>query len=72
MLLDAAKLQVEDAAFANRSKYSHHNRALPLYDEQDALESLKWLYEVPYHHWQDLVGLQKKDGFSFCFKLRAF
>ncbi|NJL26032.1 MAG: MBL fold metallo-hydrolase, partial [Calothrix sp. SM1_5_4] len=31
LLLDSAHLQEEDASFANRTGYSHHKPALPLY-----------------------------------------
>lgn len=42
MLPDSGYLQEEDAARANRYRYSKHNPALPLYTEQDAEESLKF------------------------------
>lgn len=36
MLLDSAKLQEEEASFANERGYSKHDTALPLYTTQDA------------------------------------
>ena len=43
MLLDAAKLQEEEAEFANRHGYSKHHPALPLYTTEDAVRVLKLL-----------------------------
>jgi metallo-beta-lactamase family protein len=40
LLLDAAHLQEEDADFANRSHYSNHDPALPLFDTADARKAL--------------------------------
>jgi len=40
LLLDAAHLQEEDADYANRTKHSHHNPALPLFDTADAERAL--------------------------------
>ncbi len=40
MLLDAARLQVEEAEYANRKGCSRHQPALPLYDEEDARKVL--------------------------------
>lgn len=40
LLLDAAKLQEEDARFANRHGYSKHHPAEPLFDEADARAAL--------------------------------
>ncbi|MFN8333532.1 MAG: MBL fold metallo-hydrolase [Cyclobacteriaceae bacterium] len=36
MLLDAAKLQEEEAAFAHKKGYSHHANPMPLYTSSDA------------------------------------
>ena len=41
MLRDSARLQEEEAAFANRHGYSKHHPALPLYTLDDALRVLK-------------------------------
>ena len=49
MLLDAARLQEEDAARANRRGYSKHHPALPLYTAEDAEAALGLLRPHPYH-----------------------
>lgn len=36
MLPDSGRLQEEEAAFANKTRYSRHDPALPLYTEEDA------------------------------------
>ena len=43
LLPDSARLQEEDADFRNRHQLTTHDPALPLYDEQDALDSLALL-----------------------------
>jgi metallo-beta-lactamase family protein len=43
LLLDAAKLQEEEAEFANRHGYAKHRPALPLYTVEDAVRALKLL-----------------------------
>lgn len=54
LLLDAAKLQEEDAQFANKTKHSRHDPALPLYTEADAKKALEFLHVVPFNEWQEL------------------
>ncbi len=54
MLLDAAKLQEEDAEYANRRGFSKHEPALPLFDEADARRALTLLRGAPYGAWLDL------------------
>ena len=46
MLPDAARLQEEEAEYANRHKYSKHSPALPLYTEADARAALERLHPV--------------------------
>ncbi|HVS21153.1 MAG TPA: MBL fold metallo-hydrolase [Pyrinomonadaceae bacterium] len=46
LLLDAARLQEEEADYRNRHKITKHLPALPLYTEQDARETLKLLQVV--------------------------
>jgi metallo-beta-lactamase family protein len=49
MLPDSARLQEEEARYANRHGYSRHApRALPLYAEADALAALRLLRTLPY------------------------
>jgi metallo-beta-lactamase family protein len=51
MLPDSARLQKENAAYANKTGYSRHRPALPLYTEADAERTLALLRPVPYHEW---------------------
>ena len=48
VLADAAKLQEEDAAAANREGYSRHKPALPLFTEEDAQRAMMLLQPVGY------------------------
>ncbi len=54
LLIDAAKLQEEDARFANKTKYSNHKPALPLYEEKDALRALSCLETIEYDEWAEI------------------
>jgi metallo-beta-lactamase family protein len=47
LLLDCAKLQEEDAEYANRKGFSKHHPALPLYDSEDAERTLRRVKPVP-------------------------
>jgi metallo-beta-lactamase family protein len=55
MLPDSAKLQEEDADFANRTKYSSHQPALPLYTTLDAERVLELFMPMPYLDWIELT-----------------
>ena len=46
LLPDSARLQEEDAAYANRKHFSKHSPALPLYTEADARAALRQLRKV--------------------------
>lgn len=46
LLLDAAKLQEEEADYRNRHKLTKHDPALPLYTEEDARATLELLHPV--------------------------
>jgi len=46
MLPDAARLQEEEAEYANRHRFSKHSPALPLYTEADARAALERLHPV--------------------------
>jgi metallo-beta-lactamase family protein len=48
MLPDSARIQEEDAEYANRKGYSKHKPALPLYTEADAKAALRLLQGVNY------------------------
>lgn len=51
MLLDSARLQEEDAKYANSSRYSNHNPALPLYTTEDAEKCLELVQSVNWNRW---------------------
>jgi metallo-beta-lactamase family protein len=65
LLPDSARIQEEDAAFANKKKYTRHDPALPLYTEESALQTLKLLQTVDFYK-----RVQFSDRLSFQF-LRA-
>lgn len=48
LLSDAARLQEEEAAFANKAGYSRHKPALPLFDEEDARKALRLVQGIPF------------------------
>ncbi len=48
LLIDAAEIQEEDAAFANRKGFSKHRPALPLYTVNDALRAIQQFRTIPY------------------------
>jgi len=48
LLMDAAKLQEEDAAYANRKGFSKHRPALPLFTSDDVQHTLRRLRSVAY------------------------
>ncbi|MEX3916323.1 MBL fold metallo-hydrolase RNA specificity domain-containing protein [Paraburkholderia sp. BR10872] len=49
MLRDSARLQEEDAAFANRHDFSKHHPALPLYTLEDAEQALRLVAPRPFY-----------------------
>src|SRR5262245_51484041 len=56
LLPDSAKLQEEDADYANRKGFSKHQPAHPLYTERDAGAALKQVHKVSY---EEKVQLNK-------------
>lgn len=54
LLRDSAKIQEEDASYANRKGYSKHKPALPLYTSEDAGQALKLIQPERLGHWLDL------------------
>lgn len=56
MLPDSARLQEEEAEYANRHSFSKHKPALPLYTEKDALRCLKQFAPSGYDHAIALGG----------------
>jgi metallo-beta-lactamase family protein len=55
MLPDAAGLQEEEAAYANRKSYSRHQPALPLYTRADAEQAIRLLRPHRYHEWLEVA-----------------
>lgn len=49
LLLDSARLQEEEADYANRHSFSKHQPALPLYTVADAELALTQFHPVPWH-----------------------
>ena len=60
LLLDAAKLQEEDAGFANRKGFSKHHPALPLFDQEDATHAIRRLRPVPFGKLLDAGAMTVK------------
>lgn len=56
ILMDSAKLQEEDADFANRHGYSKHQPAKPLYDQKDVARVLDLFRPTPAGKWTSLPG----------------
>jgi metallo-beta-lactamase family protein len=55
ILMDSAHLQEEDAEFANRSGYSNHKPAEPLYTLRDVDQTLPLIKVLSYHNWQTVL-----------------
>jgi len=62
LLPDSARLQEEEASYANKAGYSKHDPAEPLYSESDAKEALKLLHSVNYDKHFELT---KHISFQF-------
>ena len=56
LLPDSARIQEEDAEYANRHKLSKHQPALPLYSEEDAQRALSRLEPLPLEQRGDVTG----------------
>ncbi len=56
LLMDSAKIQEEDARWANKKGYSRHKPALPLYTSKDVEAALKLFEPVDYEQWVELAG----------------
>lgn len=54
MLRDSAKIQEEDAEYANKKGYSKHAEALPLYTVDDAVAAIRRIQVVDYGEWKEL------------------
>lgn len=55
MLYDSAHIQEEDAEYANRSGYSHHRPAEPLYTVRDVQQTLPLVQTLPPALWHAVV-----------------
>lgn len=64
LLPDSARLQEEEAQFANRHRYSKHSPAQPLYTEQDAAAALALVRPVD---WSQTVSLSAGITASFLY-----
>jgi metallo-beta-lactamase family protein len=62
LLPDAARLQEEEARYANERGYSRHKPALPLFTEEDARRALKLVRSSPFG-----ALIQIAPGLSFAF-----
>ncbi len=65
MLLDAAKLQEEEAEFARKKGYSKHKSPEPLFTTENALEVLSLLHTENYNHHVQIdskVSIQFQDA----------
>jgi metallo-beta-lactamase family protein len=54
-LMDAAKLQEEDADYRNRKGLTRHAEALPLYTEDDVREALDLIKPIPFNSWTSVA-----------------
>src|SRR5690606_19817927 len=54
LLRDAAKLQEEDARYANRKGFSKHEVAVPLFANRDVTKALKQFETIEYEQWLTL------------------
>jgi metallo-beta-lactamase family protein len=63
LLPDSGRLHEEEAAYANRQRYSKHDPALPLYTEEDASRCIPRIHTVRYGVPRDLG-----DGITLTFR----
>lgn len=62
ILEDSAKIQEEDAAYANKKGYSKHKKAQPLYNLKDVTKTLPHFEEQPLDKW---ISLFDKVSYRF-------
>lgn len=65
MLLDSAKLQVEETEYARKKGYSKHDNPLPLYNEEDAKSAFTLFKSYEYDQWikiHDRVDIIYRDA----------
>jgi len=63
VLPDSARLQEEEARYANKAGYSKHSPALALYTEDDAWKSLDLLVSAPFDE-----PIEVASGITVCFQ----
>lgn len=56
IMLDSAKIQEQDAEYANKKGFSKHKPALPLYDGRDVLDTIKLFRECQREDWVNVAG----------------
>lgn len=56
LLLDSAKIQQEDADYANKKGFSKHKPALPLYNEYDVKRAMRKFRSVQRDEWFQAAG----------------
>ena len=56
IMLDSAKIQEYDAAYANKKGFSKHKPALPLYEGKDVVETIKLIRECERAKWVNVAG----------------
>ena len=54
-LLDAAQLQMEDAEYRNKKKLTRHEKALPLFDDEDVAAMDVMYRGVPFETWTNVT-----------------
>jgi metallo-beta-lactamase family protein len=63
LLLDFAHLAEEDAKLANRQGYSRHHPALPLYEQEDVIRTLRQVEVLSEGEWHEFGGrMNPGDG----------
>lgn len=55
LLIDSAKLQQEEAEYANRHHTSKHHPAKPLYTIEDVEQTLELFEPMPFGSWQEIL-----------------
>lgn len=56
IMLDSAKIQESDAAYANKKGFSKHKEALPLYTKSNADTAISQMKAVERDDWQQIAG----------------
>ena len=56
MLRDSAKIQEEDARYAQKKARQQGSTAKPLYTEDDAKKTAKLFETVPFHEWTEIMN----------------